>query len=154
MKKLFNLAMILMIAIFTLSCNNTDNPESVKQEVNNDSKSNLAARGEGQEIKDPSNLTLEEQKELTSEAFEAVMYFKNNPEAEQFVTPSGRKAVTLCHDSYNSPRGNACVYNSSGYLVNVTWEPQFISGPSGNSGFYFDDGPRTYTGTIVSQCNC
>jgi len=145
MKKLLTLAMIAMIAV---SCNNADTPQSVNQEVNSNSKTNLQARGEGEEIKDPSNLTEEEKAELVEEAITTVKYFTENPEVSEFTTQSGRRAVILCHDNYNASSGNACVYNSSGYLVEVTWYPKQRNNQTP------PDAGIQYSGTIVSQCNC
>lgn len=153
MKKLLNLAMILMIAIFTLSCSNTETPDAVKNEVNSNSIQNLQAKSSGEEIKDPSTLTPEEQQEMINEGIQAIEFFVKSPQETEFIATSGRKAVTLCHDNYNSLHGNACVYNSSGYLVNVSWGPKLVSHDGGDTAFE-DINVRVYTGNIVSQCNC
>lgn len=154
MKNLLRFVLISAIGAMSLtSCNNADTPQSVNQEVNSNSKTNLQARGEGQEIKDPSNLTPEEQREFITVAIEAIQYFQKNPDATEYTSRAGAgiKAITLCHTPYNSGYGHACVYNSSGYLVNVSWEPKMID--HGNtSGVYPDT--TVYSGQIVSQCSC
>lgn len=140
MKKLLTLAIISMLAI---SCTNTETPQSVKQEVNSSSKTNLQARGEGQEIKDPANLTEAETKEMITEAIEAVKFFEQKPTAIEYSAQSGRKAVILCTTGINSAFGHACVYNSSGYLVYVGWSDpdSFLR-------------KKVYYGIVTNQCNC
>lgn len=153
MKKLLTLA---LITFALTACKNTTS-ELFDDGINQNYTDNLASRNSEEfDVKDPEGLTLEETEMILKEAAESIGYFENNPRETEMVTSYGRKAVTLCHTPYSAMEGSACVYNTSGYLVRVTWEP--ASNPfGGNIGIIYPpgySGPKRYYGSIVKQCNC
>ena len=141
MKKLFFAGAFALAAL--TSCQNSEssmsNPEDQKGTV---FQSKAAARG-GEELPP---LSKEEEKAVIEEAIETLRMEKERGEKDE----TGRRPVILCHTPYSGSYGHACVYNSSGYLVNVSWQPSddyypFLP-PKGS-------GPA-YSAQVVNQCNC
>lgn len=141
-------ASIIMLATLT-ACNNSEgsinNPEDQKGAV---FQSKAAARG-GEEL--PS-LSPEEEKAVIEEAIETL---KSDQESELNGNGSTDRARILCHTNYSSPSGHACVYNSSGYLVTVTWDyVRDLYNVGEMMGLDPDSGHYVYHGTVTPRCNC
>jgi hypothetical protein len=147
MKKLL-IASIVMLASLTACQNSNDEMISTPVGKEKIEKSNKVTAREGEDLPP---LSPEEEKAMIEDAKETL---RLNREAELngLGEVTGRRSVILCHTNYNSDFGHACVWNN-GYLVSVSWEPEWISGTLGNSGFYNTENIE-FTGTVVPRCNC
>lgn len=147
MKKLF-FASILMLATLT-ACNNETSNTAPEEQQNQTFSSKTMARGE-----DLPELTPEEEKAVIEEAARTLMYVRES-ELKGEEADTGRKALILCHTNLSAMSGHACVYNSSGYLVTVTWslESEHYDAGNGLWGTY-PDHRIIYRGKVTPRCNC
>ena len=61
----------------------------------------------------------------------------------------------LCSTILNESSGSACVWNSSGNLVKVTWKPvKYLQEYTDGKVVTPPDPKIVYSGTVVYQCNC
>lgn len=148
MKKLF-FAGAFALALMT-SCQNSESqissPEDQKGVV---FQSRAAARG-GEELPP---LSAEEEKAVIEEAIETLR-LDREAELKGENGDAGRKPLILCHTSYSSPSGHACVYNSSGYLVDVSWGPKEYHFGTGGETVGVLHGTLVYSGHVTPRCNC
>ncbi len=144
MKKLFFAS---VFALATLTACNNETPATSQEETQNQTFQSKSTTAKGEELPP---LTPTQEREMIADA---VANVKEQLEAEYYKTqaPTGRKSVILCHTSYNSNYGSACVYNG-GYLVHVTWTPQYTP-DHGTGGMPI---PMTiqYQGEVTSHCSC
>lgn len=144
MKKLFTLALIGAFSTITLtSCANSDMTEPTEK-IETVKQQNENFKASAREVSES------EEAELIAEAIFIVTEYRERPETAERTTARSQAKI-LCNTNLSAPRGHACVWNSSGHLVNVTWGPkQYTVG--GAVGFYPDW--TVYEGHVVSQCNC
>ena len=139
------------IALTLTACNNENSTTAPEEQQKQTFSSKTMAR-DGEEIPE---LTPEEEKAVIEEAARTLLLDRED-ELKGQTGDAGRKALILCHTNYSAPSGHACVYNSSGYLVTVTWSTGSEQYYAGN-GLYgtYPDRPKTYySGTITPRCNC
>ncbi len=134
-----------MLATLT-ACNN-ETSTTAQEETQNQTFQSKATTAKGEELPP---LTPTQEREMIADAIANV---KENQEAEFNGTQvaNRRKSIILCHTSYNSSYGSACVYNG-GYLVHVTWTPQYT--PDHGAGGMPIPGTIQYQGAVTSQCSC
>lgn len=143
MKKLF-LAGVITLAALT-SCQNSESSITPEEQQKQTFQSKTTSREAGE----LPALTPEEEKAAIDETIQTL---KNEREAELKGETTERKNLILCHTSYNSISGHACVYTTHGYLVEVTWEPDYDY-----SHFPVQTPPDPniiYSGHVVPRCNC
>lgn len=148
MKRLLLVAMLGIFSTTSLtSCSNTGTsdlqPETVNQSKQVETK---ASAREGKELPE---LTESEELEMIENAKKLVEKQISNPKE----TASTETSRILCNTNLNSPRGHACVWNSTGHLVSVSWGPKSYHSTSGEQ-LYPPDPQIIYSGSVVSQCNC
>jgi len=136
-----------MLATLT-SCNNSESQISSPEQKGAIFQSKAAARGE-----ELPPLSKEEEKAVIDEAIETLR-LDREAELKGGTGDADRKALILCHTSYQSMSGHACVYNSSGYLVSVTWGLD-VGNPTYNGNDSLPSEPHIiYHGSVVPRCNC
>lgn len=141
MKKLF-FAGALVLAMLQ-SCNNSEGQINQEEQQHQTFASKITAKGE------LPPLSPEDEKALIEEAVENLRLSR---EAELKEVFTERRSQILCHTNYNSDYGHACVYSSSGYLVTVTWSPEFT--PDHGQGGIPIPGTIQYNGSVTPRCNC
>lgn len=147
MKKLFFAGAFALAAL--TSCQNSESQISSPEQKGSVFQSKAAARG-GEELPP---LSKEEEKAVIDEAIETLR-LDREAELKGGSGDANRAAMILCHTSYQQMSGHACVYNSSGYLVSVTWGLD-VGNPSYNGGDSLPSEPHIiYHGTVVPRCNC
>lgn len=143
MKKLFSIGVLTLVML--TSCQNSNDEITSKPEAKTFSSKTTA---KGEELP---KLTPEQEREMIEDAIANVKESRQN-ELDGKVSSDRYPSTILCHSNYNQPTGQACVWNN-GYLVSVTWEPEFIYGPGGNSGYYNYEN-IIFTGQTTSHCSC
>lgn len=127
------------------SCNNSEAQINPEEQQHQTFKSKTTAREAGE----LQALTPEEEKAAIDETIETL---KNERDAELKGESTERKNLILCHTSYGSSYGHACVYTTHGYLVEVSWTPEYT--PDHGNGGTPIPGTIQYSGTVTSHCNC
>jgi hypothetical protein len=124
------IASILMLATLT-ACNNSE-PGNTPEEQQKQVFQNKTAAKE---------VNYTDEKEFIALAEEIV--------EKDLESGGGTDSRILCHTPYNIDHGHACLYNSSGYLVTVTWSPDPRYGE-----LVPPDADLVYSGQVTPRCNC
>jgi hypothetical protein len=159
MKKLLTLAITMVLIT---SCSNNDlsemqEPIQIDQNFKTSNNEVNKKKSENYLIENAINLVKSKGQNQARGPLDPVLDPGENPNDPDPTNPEYEESGIICHTPYNQNSGSACVLNSSGNLVRVTWSLEMTDigpGGSGGNGQTPIEPRRVYTGTVVSSCNC
>lgn len=162
MKKLFTLALIGVFSTFLTSCSNTAG-EQIQEPINQTYQNVSASKrtmSDEQLIENAISLVknnTEQKGSFSSRRLLDSLIIIEPEEPTNPEPPIYEENGIICHTPYNQNSGSACVLNSSGNLVRVTWSLEMTDigpGGSGGNGQTPIEPRKVYVGTVVRTCNC